>query len=215
MVNSWKYTLDIPSGKRFCMKEPGSCVCMGSYSLEQLGPSVRSCLRLVEVLQIQTMRRETAAGEVTIEGWMKRRPWTGALRDIRRLTLVVDVLVLVHFSVHVRVCVRVDVCEDLWVDLGAEQELLLLLLTQVLLVAHGAHAVLVGSWQWPLSRRLAVAVGLGRDDGSWGTVLFRLAEPQENGAQDEDHASRDADDDGPGEPRRRDGRSMREVGLGV
>lgn len=80
--------------------------------------------------------------------------------------MVVDVLVLVHFPVHVRVCVRVDVCEDLWVDLGAQQELLLLLLTQVLLVAHGAHAVLIGSRQWPVSRRWAMTVGLGRDDGT-------------------------------------------------
>lgn len=82
--------------------------------------------------------------------------------------MVVDVLVLVHFPVHVRVCVCVDVCEDLWVDLGAEQELLLLrlLLTQVLLVAHGAHAVLFSSWQWPLSRRLTMTVGRGGDDGS-------------------------------------------------
>lgn len=138
------------------------------------------------------------------------------LRDVGRLTLVVDVLVLVHFPVHVRVRVCVDVCEDLWVGLGAEQELLLLLLLiQVLLVAHRAHAVLFGSRQRPLSGRLAMTVGLGGDDGSRGTVFFRLAEPQEDGAQDEDHTSRNANDDRPRKPRRRDRSDRWEVGLGV
>lgn len=104
------------------MKEPGSWVCLGSYSPEsvvQLDPSIRVCLESDEVPETQTRHRETATGEVTIEGWTQRRPWTGNLQDIRRLTLVVDVLMLVHFPVHVRVCVCVDVCENLWVDLGA------------------------------------------------------------------------------------------------
>lgn len=35
------------------------------------------------------------------------------------LTLVVNVLVLVHFPVHVRVCVRVYICVDFRVDLGS------------------------------------------------------------------------------------------------
>lgn len=36
------------------------------------------------------------------------------------LTLVVNVLVLVYFSVHVRMCVCVYICVDLWVDLGSQ-----------------------------------------------------------------------------------------------
>ena len=62
-----------------------------------------------------------------------------------RLTLKMNVLMLMYFPVHmgVSVCVNVsvDFGVDLWGDcrssLGEEE----LLLSQVLLIVHGAHAV--------------------------------------------------------------------------
>lgn len=113
-----------------------------------------------------------------------------------------------NFSVHVWVGVCVDVREDLGVDFGGtlgqeELLLLLLLLGQVLIVGHGGHAVLVDPRQWPLSGGLAVAIreSLSWDHSSRGTVLFRLAEPEQYSAQDEDYSSGDANDYRPGKAR--------------
>lgn len=54
------------------------------------------------------------------------------------LTLVVNVLVLVHFPIHVRMRVRVDISVDLGVDLGSQASAALsqeqLLMSNVLLV---------------------------------------------------------------------------------
>ena len=118
-----------------------------------------------------------------------------------------NVLVLMHFPIHMRVCVCVDVCVDLWVDFGCAplgQEKLLLLgheplgikRTQMFLVAGRRRT------RTPFTRRrwaILVGHGLVCDDGARGTLLFRLAKPKEDRAQDEHHAGGDANDDRPGQ----------------
>lgn len=123
-----------------------------------------------------------------------------------RLTLIVNVLMLVHLPVHMWVGVRMDVGVDLWVHfrcqrcapLGQEK---LLLLGQVLIVAEGSHAVLVSNRKAdPVPRQLAVG-GLARGSSHrtpWGAVLLRLAEPQQDSPDDEHHPRRYPDDDWPG-----------------
>lgn len=84
----------------------------------------------------------------------------------------------------------------------AEEELLL---GQVLLVVHGAHAVFLwtggpgqrsGAGPVPLS--MPVGALRSRSAGR-GAVFSALAQPQQNGGEDEHDSRRDADDDGPGE----------------
>lgn len=62
-----------------------------------------------------------------------------------RLTLKMDVLMLMYFPVHVGVSVCVNVRVDFWVYLRGECRSSLgeeeLLLCQVLLIVQGAHAV--------------------------------------------------------------------------
>lgn len=116
-------------------------------------------------------------------------------------------LVLMYFAVDVRVRVRVDVRVDLWAELGRAASLgqeQLLLLGHVILVIRRAHVFLIGRRQrtrTPFVRRLAVLVGQSLACGkrAGGTLLFGLAEPEEDGAQDEHHSGGDADDDGPRE----------------
>lgn len=125
-----------------------------------------------------------------------------------------NVLMLMHFPVHVRVSVCVNVCVDFGVDFGgqrgpslAEEELLL---CQVLLIVHGARAVFVRAGRAggrrraapvPLSIRQPVgAVQHLRGRGALrGAVLFALAEPQQHCAKDEHYSSGDANDHGPRE----------------
>lgn len=127
-----------------------------------------------------------------------------------------NVLMLMYFPVHVGVSVCVNVSVDFgvdfrgdcWSSLGEEE----LLLRQVLLVVHGAHAVFL--WAGgaggrghaapvPLSIRQPVGALQYLRRRSWGagrgTVLSALAEPQQHCAKDEHYSSRDANDDGPGE----------------
>lgn len=123
-----------------------------------------------------------------------------------RLTLKMDVLVLMHLPVHVGVGVRVDVRVDFGVDFGrdagsglAEEQLLL---GQVVLVVQAVfvRAGRAGGRRRaaPLSVRHAVGA-LRRRGAGRRAVLPALAEPQQDRGEDEDYSSRDADDDGPGE----------------
>lgn len=124
---------------------------------------------------------------------------------------------LMYFPVHVRVSVCVNVSVDFGVDFGrqcgsslAEEQLLL---CQILLIVHGAHAVFLwagavggcsGAAQpLPLSVRRSVG-GVQHLRPCWSgarrrTVLSTLAKPQQRRAKDENYSSRDANDDGPGE----------------
>lgn len=135
------------------------------------------------------------------------------------LTLKMNVLMLMHFPVHMGVSVCVNVRVDFGVDFRgdcwsslAEEELLLL--SQVLLIVHGAHAVFLRAGRAggrshaapvPLSVRQPVVGALqhlcGRRcrSAGRGAVFPALAEPQQHRAKDEHYSSRDADDDGPGE----------------
>lgn len=131
-----------------------------------------------------------------------------------------NVLMLMDFPVNVGVSVRVNVSVDFgvyfsgdcWSTLGEEE----LLLCQVVLIVHGAHAVFLwagggdggGSHAAPVPLSIRGPVGAlqyfsGGGGGSWSagrrTVFSALAEPQQHGAKDEDYSSRDADNDGPGE----------------
>lgn len=133
-----------------------------------------------------------------------------------RLTLKMNVLMLMYFPVHmgVSVCVNVsvdfgvDFRRDRWSPLGEEE----LLLCQVLLIVHGAHAVFL--WAGGAGRRshtAPVPLSIGQPVGalqylcgsSWsagrGAVFSALAEPQQHGAKDEHYSSGDANDDRPGE----------------
>ena len=115
-------------------------------------------------------------------------------------------LMLVHLPIHVGVCVGVDVCVDLGIDLGSEsrasldQEKLLLLLSYVVLVGQRAQTLFIptghgAGGEGSVARGRALGCRQGRGGGA---VAFRLAEPEEGGAEDEDHARWDADDDRPG-----------------
>lgn len=133
-----------------------------------------------------------------------------------RLTLKMNVLMLMYFPVHVGVSVCVNVSVDFGVDFWvdgrsslAEEELLL---CQILLIVHGAHAVFLwagGAGRWssaapvPLSVRQPVGAlqylrGCSRSAGR-RTVFSTLAEPEQHCAKDEHYSSRDANDDRPGE----------------
>lgn len=115
-------------------------------------------------------------------------------------------LVLMYFAIHVWVCVCVNVRVDLWIDFGhtslGQQKLLLL--GNVLLVTKWSHVFLITgrhrTWG-PVSSRLASLVwqSLVWVSGAGGTLLLWLAEPEEDGTQNEDHSSGDADDDWPGQ----------------
>lgn len=140
-----------------------------------------------------------------------------------------NVLVLVNLPVHMRVGVCVDVRVDFRVDFGwdagsglAEEELLL---GQVLLIVHGAHAVFIwaggaggrsGAAPVPLSIRGSVGAlqRLWGGSAGRGAVFSALAKPQQDGGKDEDYSGRDADDDGPGEGAGI-GREQRDGGLCV
>lgn len=125
--------------------------------------------------------------------------------------LTLKVNVLVHLPVHVGVCVSVDVIVDFGVDFGGGGRAPLseekLLLSQILLIVYGAQAVLLWAGgrdhKAPVPLPVGQPVGglqdLGRRSAGWGTVLFTLAEPQQHCTKDEHHASRDANDDRPGE----------------
>lgn len=133
-----------------------------------------------------------------------------------QLTLKMNVLMLMYFPIHVgvSVCVNVsvDFGVDFWWDGGpslAEEELLL---GQVLLIVHGAHAVFFragGAGRWsrvapvPLSVRQPVGALQYLCGCSWRawrrTVFSALAEPEQHCAKDEHYSSRDANDDRPGE----------------
>lgn len=128
-----------------------------------------------------------------------------------------NVLMLMYFPVHVGVGVRVNVSVDFGVDFRGDCRSSLceeeLLLRQVLLIVHGAHAVFLwaggaggGSHAPPLPLSVRQPVGALLQDlcrsscsRGRGAVLSALAEPQQHGAKDEHYSSRDADDDGPGE----------------
>lgn len=133
-----------------------------------------------------------------------------------RLTLKMNVLMLMYFPVHVGVSVCVNVSVDFGVDfrgdcrspLGEEE----LLLCQILLIVHGAHTVFLRaggaggrSHAAPVSLSIWQAVGALQYlcSRSWSAgrraVLSALAEPQQHGAKDEHYSSRDANDDRPGE----------------
>ena len=97
------------------------------------------------------------------------------------LTLVVDVLVLVHFPVHVRVRVRVDVRVQLGVHLGHQarasslrQEQLLLLVGHVVLVRQavfvpvGRRGVRGRGGSLPIGRRGGPLGGRQRGGGGRG-----------------------------------------------
>lgn len=127
-----------------------------------------------------------------------------------------NVLMLMHFTVHMRVSVRVNVCVDFGVDFRgecwsslAEEELLL---CQVLLIVHGAHAVFL----WadgaggrrraapvPLSIRQPLGALQHLCSRSWstgrGALFSALTEPQQHRAKDEHNSSGYANDDRPGE----------------
>lgn len=123
-----------------------------------------------------------------------------------------NVLVLMHFPVHVGVSVCVNVGVEFRVDFRgrsqhslAEEELLL---GQVLLVVHGAHAVFLwvggsgqgsGAGPVPLSMPVGAVQSLWSRSAGRGAVFSALAEPQQNCGEDEHDSRRDADDDGPGE----------------
>ena len=135
------------------------------------------------------------------------------------LTLKMNVLMLMHFPVHMGVSVRVNVRVDFGVDFRgdcrsplAEQELLLL--SQVLLVVHGAHAVFLRagraggesraaplplSIRQPVVRALQYLCGRRGRSARRGAVFPALAEPQQHRAKDEHYSGGNADDDGPGE----------------
>lgn len=146
-----------------------------------------------------------------------RRYWSsqwGCLAP--RLTLKMNVLMLMYFSIHVGVSVRVNVSVnfrvdfrgDRWASLGEEE----LLLCQVLLIVHGAHAVFLRAGGAGRRSRVApVPLSVGQLVGalqylcgrSWrvgrGAVFSALAEPQEHSAKDEHYSSWDPNDDRPGE----------------
>lgn len=141
---------------------------------------------------------------------------SGGYLALTGLTLKMNVLMLMYFPVHVGVSVCVNVSVDFRVDFWrdgrsclAEEELLL---RQVLLIVHGAHAVFLRAGgagrrshvgPVPLSVRQPVGAlqhlrGCGRSAGR-RTVLSTLAEPEQHRAKDEHYSSRDANDDRPGE----------------
>lgn len=144
---------------------------------------------------------------------------TGAVRRgylASRLTLKMNVLMLMYFPVHVGVSVCVNVSVDFgvyfrgdcWSSLGEKE----LLLGQVFLIVHGAHAVFLWArGEGGRSHASPVPLSIRRPVGalqylcgcSWsagrGAVLSALAEPQQHGAKDEHYSSRDAYDDRPGE----------------
>lgn len=125
-----------------------------------------------------------------------------------------NVLMLMHFAVHVGVSVRVNVSKDFGVYFRGqsrmgEQELLL---CQVLLIVHGGHAVFVwaggdggGSHAAPVPLTIQRPVGArrclggcGRSAGR-GAVFSALTEPEQHSAKDQDYSCWDAHDHGPGE----------------
>lgn len=127
-----------------------------------------------------------------------------------------NVLMLMYFPVHVGVSVCVNVSVDFgvyfrgdcWSSLGEKE----LLLGQVFLIVHGAHAVFLwAGGEGGRSHASPVPLSIRRPVGalqylcgcSWsagrGAVLSALAEPQQHGAKDEHYSSRDAYDDRPGE----------------
>lgn len=133
------------------------------------------------------------------------------------LTLVVNVLVLMHFPVHVWMCVRVYVRVDLWVDFGSQSSAPLseeqLLMGDVVLVRKailipagwllrccGAGSLAIGCWQTLSSRKGRRGRRRSRRRGG-GAGAFWLAEPEEGGAQNEGDACRYPNNDGPGEAR--------------
>lgn len=129
---------------------------------------------------------------------------------------------LMHFAIHVGVCVCVDVRVDLWVDFGRASlgQEKLLLLGHVLLVSKGSHVLLIAGRQrtWgPVPGGLATWTGqsLAGVSCAWGALLLGLAQPQEDCAKDEDHPSRDANDDGPGQAGGHDSGNGVVVGAGV
>lgn len=129
----------------------------------------------------------------------------------RALTLVVDVLVLVHLPVHVRVRVRVYVRVDLRVDLGgprgaslSQQQLLagdVVLVRKTIFVPVGRLRRRRRAGSIPVGRcgRTLAGGESGGGGGGGGAGALGLAEPQQGGAQDEGDTRRNPDDDGPGE----------------
>ena len=112
------------------------------------------------------------------------------------LTLVVNVLVLVHFPVHVRMRVRVNIRVDLGVDLGSRGgapplSLEQLLMGDVVLVGQGVF-IPIGrlsgqrrAGSVPIGRGKTLGGGQsggGRRGGGGGAGAFWLAEPEEGGA---------------------------------
>lgn len=126
-----------------------------------------------------------------------------------------DVLMLMHFPVHMRMSVRMDVRVDFGIDFWgerrpslAEQELLL---RQVLLIVHGAHTVFLRAgrrryaapvplsvWQ-PVRALQYLCRRLRHRSAGRRTMFSALAEPQQHRAKDEHYPSRYANDDRPGE----------------
>lgn len=125
-----------------------------------------------------------------------------------------NVLMLMHFPVHVGVSVRVNVSKDFGVyfrgesRMGEEE----LLLCQVFLIVHGGDAVFVWaggdggrSHAAPVSLTIRRPVGAlqrlggcGRSAGR-GAVFSALTEPEQHSAEDQDYSCWDAHDDRPGE----------------
>lgn len=123
---------------------------------------------------------------------------------------------LMHFPVHVgvgvRVNVRVDFGVDFWRKCGSSLTEEELLLCQVLLIVHGAHAVFLRTRgrgrasSLPLSVRQPVGAvqHLRRcccscRSAGGRTVFSALTEPQQHRAKDEHDSRRNADDDRPGQ----------------
>lgn len=123
---------------------------------------------------------------------------------------------LMYFPVHVGVSVRVDVCVDFGIDFRGERWASLveeeLLLRQVLLVVHGAHAVFLRAGGaggrshaapvplsiWQPVGALQYLCSRSRSAGR-RAVFSALAEPQQHCAKDEHYSSRYANDDRPGQ----------------
>lgn len=104
--------------------------------------------------------------------------------------------------------VRVDLGVDLWNQPAAslsEEQLLVgdvLLVGQAVLVPAGGLSGQTGPGSFATGGGQTLTGGKsGGGRGGRGAGALRAAEPEEGGSQDEGHASRDPDDDGPGQAR--------------